>query len=294
MARLPTNSLDRALVVLQFIAQTPGGLTNLEISQAFRIARSTCSYILSRLEREGYLARDKESGKYRIGLKTVILGRSALREVGFRSAGEPTLYRLAADTGLTANLAVLEGDRVIILDRVEGPSFIGSTKSSKALESIQMDGEWVIGSEVPALTTAVGKILLAYLPKQQLDKFLERSPLVKKGARKNVATQDLLAELAQVRQQEFCMMRFGSRSQYCAIAAPIFDASETLRATVSVSGRRELTIWKDVNALSELVKEAAWEISRRLHYPKLIPRLSDHSASRTGGRTKNYARQVSS
>jgi len=293
MARLPTNSLDRALVVLEFIAQTPGGLTNLEISQAFRIARSTCSYILSRLEREGYLARDKESGKYRIGLKTVILGRSALREVGFRSAGEPTLYRLAADTGLTANLAVLEGDHVIILDRVEGPTFIGS-KSSKALESIQIDGEWVIGSEVPALTTAVGKILLAYLPKQQLDKFLERSPLVKKGARKNAATRDLLAELAEVRQQEFCMMRFGSRNHYCAMAAPIFDASETVRATVSVSSRRELTIWKDVNALSELVKEAAWEISRRLHYPKLIPRLSDHSASRNSGRTKNYARQVSS
>jgi IclR family acetate operon transcriptional repressor len=294
MARLPTNSLDRALVVLQFIAQTPGGLTNLEISRAFRNARSTCSYILSRLEREGYRARDKESGKYRIWLKTVIFGRSALREVGFRSAGEPTLYRLAADTGLTANLAVLEGDHVIILDRVEGPAFIGSIKSSKVRESIQMDGEWVIGSEVPALTTAVGKILLAYLPKQQLAKFLARSPLVKKGTRKNVAAQDLLAELAKLCQQEFCMMRFGSRDQYCAIAAPIFDASETVRATVSVSRNRDLTIWKDVNALSEIVKEAAWEISRRLHYPKLIPRLKDHSTSRSSARTKNYARQVSS
>jgi len=109
------------------------------------------------LEREGYLARDKESGKYRIGLKTVILGRSALREVGFRSAGEPTLYRLAADTGLAANLAVLEGGHVIILDRVEGPTFIGSAKSSKGLDSRHMDGEWAIGSEAPAYTTAVGR-----------------------------------------------------------------------------------------------------------------------------------------
>jgi len=90
------------------------------------------------------------------------------------------------------------------------------------------------------------------------------------------------------------MMRFGPRNQYCAVAAPIFDASETVRATVAVSGRRELMIWKDVNALSELVKEAAWEISRRLHYPKLIPRLRDHSAIRSGGRTKNYVSQVSS
>ena len=195
---------------------------------------------------------------------------------------------------------------MIILDRVEESTSIkmgrketpapgrASTKANKVLEPIQTDGEWIIGSEVPALTTAVGKILLAYLPKEQLVKFLERSPRVKKGTRKNVVKQDLLAELAQVRQQEYCMMRFGPRNQYCAVAAPIFDASETVRATVSVSSNRELTIWKDVNALSELVKEAAWEISRRLHYPKPILPLKDHSASRNSGRTKNYVRQVSS
>jgi DNA-binding Lrp family transcriptional regulator len=79
--RLATNSLERALVILQLIGKTAGGLTNLEISVELKIARSTCSYILSRLEREAYLVRDKASGKYRIGLKTLILGRGALREV---------------------------------------------------------------------------------------------------------------------------------------------------------------------------------------------------------------------
>lgn len=105
-------------------ARLRGGLTNLEISRHFGIARSTCSYILSRLEKEGYCARDKETGRYRIGLKTVTLSRGALREVGFRSVSEPTLYRLATETGLAANLSVLEANRVVILDRVEGPAFI--------------------------------------------------------------------------------------------------------------------------------------------------------------------------
>lgn len=52
------------------------------------------------------------------------LSRGALREVGFRSVSEPTLYRLATETGLAANLSVLEANRVVILDRVEGPAFI--------------------------------------------------------------------------------------------------------------------------------------------------------------------------
>jgi DNA-binding IclR family transcriptional regulator len=121
---LATNSLERALVILQLIGKTAGGLTNLEISLELNIARSTCSYILSRLEREGYLVRDKASGKYRVALKTLILGRGALREVGFRVAGEPTLYRLATETGLAANLAVLEGDRALVIDRIEGSAFV--------------------------------------------------------------------------------------------------------------------------------------------------------------------------
>ena len=37
---------------------------------------------------------------------------------------EPTLYRLATETGLAANLAVLEGDRVLVLDRIEGFAFV--------------------------------------------------------------------------------------------------------------------------------------------------------------------------
>src|SRR5215469_11862454 len=97
---LATNSLERALVILQLIGKTAGGLTNLEISLELKTARSTCSYILSRLEREGYLVRDKASGKNRIGLKTLILGRGALREVGFRVVSKPTLCRLATETGL--------------------------------------------------------------------------------------------------------------------------------------------------------------------------------------------------
>jgi len=60
---------------------------------------------LNRLAKEGYLARDKSTLKYRIGLKNLILGRNALREAGFRAVSEPTLYRLAERDGL---LAVVE------------------------------------------------------------------------------------------------------------------------------------------------------------------------------------------
>jgi DNA-binding IclR family transcriptional regulator len=278
---LATNSLERALVILQLIGKTAGGLTNLEISCELKIARSTCSYILSRLEREGYLVRDKATGKYRIGLKTLILGRGALREVGFRVASEPTLYRLATETGLAANLAVLEGERVLILDRIEGFAFVkaaieeshktqspggpGAVQEMKSRQEPTKEYREV-SFELPVGTTALGRVLLAYLPAGRIHEFLHHDPWAKKYS-KSSGSQELLAEFSKVREQGYCMMHFEPHNESCSLAAPIFDASDTVKAAVSVSCKRHLSIWNDEHALSEMVKDAAWEISSKLHYP---------------------------
>jgi IclR family transcriptional regulator, KDG regulon repressor len=295
---LATNSLERALVILQLIGKTAGGLTNLEISLELKIARSTCSYILSRLEREGYLVRDKATGKYRIGLKTLILGRGALREVGFRVASEPTLYRLATETGLAANLAVLEGDRVLVLDRIEGFAFVKAaieeshkTQGSGApIQELKGRVEPTkdyreVSFELPVGTTALGRVLLAYLPAERLHEFLRHDSWAKKQA-KSAGAQDLFSELGKVREQAYCMMHFEPHNESCSLAAPIFDASDTVRAAVSVSCKRHLPIWNDEHALSEMVKEAAWEISSKLHYP----RASDSSQKSRSAKAGNSRR----
>jgi len=253
---LATNSLERALVILQLIGKTAGGLTNLEISRELKIARSTCSYILSRLEREGYLVRDKATGKYRVGLKTLILGRGALREVGFRVVSEPTLYRLATETGLAANLAVLEGERVLVLDRIEGFAFVKAAieESHKSLgpggphplQQVKGHQEPTreyreLSFELPVGTTALGRVLLAFLPSDHIREFLRHDSWARKYS-KSQGAQDLVAELAKVREQGYCMMHFEPHNESCSLAAPIFDASDAVKAAVSVSCKRHLSI----------------------------------------------------
>jgi DNA-binding IclR family transcriptional regulator len=294
---LATNSLERALVILQLIGKTAGGLTNLEISLDLKIARSTCSYILSRLEREGYLVRDKASGKYRIGLKTLILGRGALREVGFRVVSEPTLYRLATETGLAANLAVLEGGRVLVLDRIEGFAFVKAaieqsqksqaSGSPSPLQEVKGHHDPTkeyreVSFELPVGTTALGRVLLAYLAAEGIQDFLRHDPGARKYSKSNGA-QELLSELSKVREQGYCMMHFEPHNESCSLAAPIFDASDTVKAAVSVSCKRHLPIWNDEHALSEMVKEAAWEISSKLHYPKTSDSSQKGRSGKVGG-----------
>jgi len=119
-----TSSLERALVLLRVIEQTPGGLTNAEISLRLDIPKTTCSYIARKLEHEGYLIKDAASGRYKIGLAVVALAHGALREVGIRTVAEPALFKLTARTGLSGGIGVLERGHVLLVDRVESPRFV--------------------------------------------------------------------------------------------------------------------------------------------------------------------------
>ena len=169
----PTNSLERALALLKLVEQTPGGLRNVEISRALEIPKSTCSYIAQRLVREGYLILDEETGKYKLGLATVALAHGALREIGIRSVAEPALYKLTSETGLSAGLGVLERGRVLLVDRVEGPRFVDdavatATVGARRRSRYRVRDQRDIGREMPAHTTALGKVLLAYLSRREV------------------------------------------------------------------------------------------------------------------------------
>ncbi len=147
------------------MAHKSGGLTNAEISGYFKMATSTSSYILQRLERESYLRRDPENGRYEMGLKIVALSHGALRDMGLRRIAEPILYRLSAETRISAIIGVLERGRVMIVDKVEKPD----------LAKIDMD----IGVRYPAHSTALGKVLLAHLPQHQLSSLFDHYGLTK-------------------------------------------------------------------------------------------------------------------
>ncbi len=245
-AESATNSLERALAILEFVAHKSGGLTNAEISDHFKIPTSSSSYILSRLEREGYLRRDQENGRYEMGLKIVALSHGALRDMGLRRIAEPILHRLSAQTRVSALIGILERGRVMIVDKVEKPD----------LARIDMD----IGVRYPAHSTALGKVLLAHLPKDQLMGLFDHSELAKTSPKTINSRERLIAELESIRKQGYAVSDGELFLGIRAVAAPIFDETDEVAAAVSITG---VTIYvEDENNISS-VKLAAREISRR-------------------------------
>jgi len=259
---LATNSLDRALVLLELIEKTPGGLRNAEISRRLEIPKSTCSWILTRLQRQGYLAHDEDTGRYKIGLKTIALAHGALRELGFRSCAEPVLYRIASETGLAAGIGVLESNHVLLVDRVEAPEF-GVQSILHERPRDQRD----IGREMPAHSTALGKVLLAYLSRQELAKYLDERALTRKTPKTIVSRDRLLPELKKIRQRGYATSDEEHSPGVRALSAPIFDFRGAVQAAISLNGSPAVPIWREPRTLVALVTAAARDISRNARFP---------------------------
>jgi IclR family transcriptional regulator, KDG regulon repressor len=241
-----TNSLERALAILEYVAHKSGGVTNAEISAHFSVATSTTSYILSRLEREGYLRRDSENGRYEMGLKIVALSHGALRDMGLRRVAEPVLHRLSAETHVSALIGILERGQVMIVDKVEKPD----------LARIDMD----IGVRYPAHSTALGKVLLAHMPAERISGLFDHYRLAKTSPNTINSKTRLLSEFETVRKQGYATSDGELFLGIRAVAAPIFDVSGEVPASVSVTG---ITVSVEDTHIINSVKVAAREISRR-------------------------------
>ncbi len=241
------TSLLRALAILELIAQKPGGLTNSEISRRLNIATSTSSYILSRLERSGYIKRNADRGRYEISLKVIALAHGALREMGLRKAAEPALHRLVEHSTLSGLIGVLDRGLVMIVDKVERPN----------LSRIDMD----IGVRYPAHTTALGRVLLAHLPPGQFREMLSSNTKPESARRSNVQVEQLAKELAVVRKDGYAISDGGLFLNVWAVAAPIFDSGGNVLAAVSATG---IAKPKDEEAVISRVMRTAKEMSMQV------------------------------
>jgi len=251
------------LVLLKVIEQTPGGLRNADISRQLKIPKSSCTYIVNRLEREGYLIQDPVSKRYKIGLTPIALAHGALREVGIRTVAEPALYKLTSQTGLSAGIGILQRGRVLLVDRVEGPRFVDrAIEAAAGRASYQVRAQRDIGRVLPAHATALGKVLLAFLPRQQVMDLLAKYGLAN-AATTILSKRRLLGELDLVRTQRYAIADGEVYSDLRALSVPIFDADGEARAAVSVNGNPNESVWDDLAKLVRTVEEAARDISRR-------------------------------
>jgi DNA-binding IclR family transcriptional regulator len=221
-SREHVTSVERALSILELLASKHQGLSTSQISRFARLPKSSTSYLLRTLVGRGYVRRDVETGQHTLGIRVLSLGGQAMQGMALREVAIPHLRQIVEATRLGAHLAILDHGDAVYIERIESPGFI------------KMD-IWN-GRRLAPQATAVGKALICYLERQEVQEIAARHPLSPVSPKTIVTLPHLLDELAAVRRRGYAIDDEEHAVGVRCVAASVFAASGEVVAAIGVSG----------------------------------------------------------
>lgn len=217
--RIPV--IDRMMDVLGQLERRDGGLTIRELVTALHLPRTTIYRILNTLQLHDMVHRD-EDGAYHLGRRLLSLAShvaTGASKVDLVAVAQPYLDKLAHELGEGVKLSVLDKDAVLVLAAAQG-------KREYAL-NVQP------GQRMEPHAGAASKLLLAYLPEEDLEGYLTK-PLAPYTTRTITDARRLLSELTRLRRIGWSQDRGETKPSIHAFAAPVFDTREEMVAALSV------------------------------------------------------------
>jgi IclR family transcriptional regulator, pca regulon regulatory protein len=251
-----SQSLERGLAILGCFTPKRPVLGIADIADELGMSRSTTHRYVITLVALGYLEQGA-SRKYRLGLRVTDLGMSALNSTGLREHAHPYLEDLRQRTSYTSSLAVLDGTDILYVDRV---------RSFRRGQN-QVDLDLHPGSRLPAYCTAMGKLLLAYLPESSQRDALAAIKPTKRGPNTITSKKGLREELDQINDAGFAVNDEELAADLYSIAAPVRDEAREVVAAVNLAAHSSMISLEEmVDALGPHLVSTADRVSARLGY----------------------------
>lgn len=221
------ESVDRALRLLQELAEHGSGATLSELSSTTGLPKSSLHRTLGALRERGF-ATQRDDGRYLLGVELLRIAFEFHDRLDLRVLLRPTLERLRATLNETVHVGVLDGPDVVYVDKLESTRPLSLTSK--------------IGGRNPAHATAVGKALLAwtYPTQASISEWVRRDgPLVRRTPRTIVDASQLSRELARVRADGFSKDLEESEPGVRCLATPVFFGGPVPIAAISVSAPKD-------------------------------------------------------
>ena len=177
-----------------------------ELARRLGLGKSTVHRMLTTLVAEGLIEQDPRTGGYRLGIVMFELGQAVRVHMDLHAAVGQVLGELRAQTGESSQVGVLDGHEVVYVDRLE------------SAHSLRLFTE--TGRRVPVHCTSSGKVLLAYLPEARRHAVLRTAPLTALTPHTITSREQLVAELARVRQRGWAEAINEREIGIASIAAP--------------------------------------------------------------------------
>lgn len=215
------RSVANALRVMEALAEADHPMAVTELATRLGLAASTTHRILATLAWEGFAVRVPAHRRYRAGPGLARLARrSLLDNVRLGEAARPILRRLAAASGETTHLTVLDGWETVAIDHVD------------SMQPVIVHHP--AGSRVPAHATAVGQAILAHLP--EVAARIARDGLVPHTSDTITDPDSFVAELEAIRGRGYAVNIGQLHPETAGVAAPIIETSGSVVGSLGISG----------------------------------------------------------
>ncbi|MGE4370850.1 MAG: IclR family transcriptional regulator [Burkholderiaceae bacterium] len=219
------QSVQRIMTILRQLATHPDGLGLAELARQLDAPKSSLVGLLAGLTEEGYIVRTGDS--YRIGREMFMLSTQVMGNLSLLSLLMPSLNRLASLTGETALAGHLapDGRSLIYFAKVESANPVRYTAP--------------VGKREELYSTAMGKLLLAYLDDASRQRYLAHCPFQSFTPNTITRADTLLDQLNAIRRSGVSITTDERVKGASAIAMPLVDARGAILCGIGLAGPTE-------------------------------------------------------
>ena len=239
------GTVARALSVLKVIAEAEAAIGVKDVASSLNLPMSTSHRLLDLLQREGFVAKDSERRRYRVGPEFFRLANIVGQDSTLATVVQPALARLTQEAGETSLFAMhLSGKQTMC--------FAAKCDSPHTLRF-----RVALYEDLPLVWGAAGLAILAFLPSDVQAAAAKRavpSPLT--GRRLNRS--EFLAELEKVKSSGVAVTRNEALPDAAEIAAPVFSGSNHIVGSIMLAIPAPRFSQSKIRLYSDMVRNAAW------------------------------------
>lgn len=243
-----SQSLERGLDILEVVEAEGGEIGVREMARRLSLSPTIVQRMVSSLARRGYIEKNSETSRYRLGYRSLALGANSEQGSDYIVAARRELETLAHQHQLNGFVAVLHGGRAVYLLAVQADAPLAIRVAP--------------GSEMPLHSTAAGKVLLASVSDKEARALLGGGRLTAITPHTITDPAALIASLARVRRQGFATVNEENIRGILSVGAPIHDRTGKIVAALSVAFPKYLDAGLTLQSVMPLVVGAAQRVSR--------------------------------
>ncbi|CRK85053.1 IclR family transcriptional regulator [Neobacillus massiliamazoniensis] len=246
------KSVDRALTIISLVSKRKEGMGVTELAANLDLNKSSIFRLLSTLVDHGFIEQNPETKKYRLGYKYLELSSMLLESIDLRTQAKPFLEELESQFNEVIHLTVYDQGEVIYIEKLEGS------------ETLRTHSQ--VGRRAPMHCTAVGKVILAHLPLNEIVDVIDKYGLPKHTEQTITDKDTFFKELGKIRNEGIGREVEENEPGVSCIAAPIFDNMKKITAAVSISGPSIRMTEERLAEIRPIIMDIGKKISMRLGY----------------------------